>query len=192
MVTTNIKKQIAPEHSALDMVASLDRQPLPPEMSLTPAVNVTMRGVVYEGVPYQMAVQDWPMPSIQNDTDAIVRITTSALCGSDLHTYHGVSGGATPPWGMGHEAVGYISEVGRGVSSLSVGDYVVIADTPSSGHLDMEPAAGSFFGTGGALSGLQGKSLLILGTLTTLIQIHPLTSCLEQPNTLAFRLPTRA
>lgn len=188
----NIKKQIAPEHSALDVVVSFDLQPLPPEMSVTPAVNVTMRGVVYEGVPYQMAVQDLPMPSIQNDTDAIVRITTSALCGSDLHTYHGVSGGATPPWGMGHEAVGYISEVGRGVSSLCVGDYVVIADTPSSGHLDMEPAASGFFGTGGALSGLQGKSLLILGTLTEFSQIHPLTHYLEQLNTLAFPLPTRA
>lgn len=125
--------------------------------NLTFSVNATMRGVVYSGVPFEMAVQDLPMPTILNETDAVVRITTSALCGSDLHIYRGVSGGS-PPWTMGHEALGYIAELGSAVSSLSVGDYVIIPDTPSHGHLQTEPQAGDYFGNG-VLSlpeGLQG------------------------------------
>nr|XP_036580198.1 alcohol dehydrogenase GroES-like domain-containing protein [Colletotrichum truncatum]KAF6788030.1 alcohol dehydrogenase GroES-like domain-containing protein [Colletotrichum truncatum] len=115
-----------------------------------------MRGVVYHGVPHQMVVEDIPVPTLQNANDAIVRITTSALCGSDLHTYHGIAGAGTPPWTMGHEAMGYITEIGEGVSSLSVGDYVVIADTPHRGHLALEPPSFSFFGGGGGgLGGLQ-------------------------------------
>lgn len=106
-----------------------------------------MRGVVYSGVPYEMSVQDLPIPQILNSTDAIVRITTSAICGSDLHIYRGVSGG-TPPWNMGHEALGYISEIGSAVSSLAVGDYVIIPDTPSHGHLQMELQVGNYYGNG--------------------------------------------
>ncbi|KAF3020571.1 hypothetical protein E8E14_008703 [Neopestalotiopsis sp. 37M] len=121
-------------------------------------LNATsMRAVVYEGIPFQMTVQDVPVPSILNDTDAIVRITTSALCGSDLHVYHGVSGAGTPPWVMGHEAIGYVAQVGSAVASLSVGDYVIIADTPSTGHLAMEPVASSFYGVGNGLDGLQAE-----------------------------------
>ncbi|KAF2190896.1 GroES-like protein [Zopfia rhizophila CBS 207.26] len=110
-------------------------------------LNATMRGVVYNGVPFEMTVQDLPVPQIINQTDAIVRITTSAICGSDLHIYRGVSGG-TPPWNMGHEAMGYIAEIGSVVSSLSVGDYVIIPDTPSRGHLELNPRMGDYFGNG--------------------------------------------
>ena len=117
--------------------------------------NATMRGVVYSGVPFEMTVQDLPFPQIINQTDAIVRITTSALCGSDLHIYRGYSGG-TPPWNVGHEALGYIEELGSAVSSLNVGDYVIISDTPSHGHLTTEESMGDYFGNGAALSqGLQ-------------------------------------
>lgn len=122
------------------------------------SLNQTMmRGVVYSGVPYEMAVMDLPLPTILNETDAIVRITTSAICGSDLHIYRGVSGG-TPPWTVGHEAMGYISEIGSAVTSLSVGDYVVIPDTAGHGHLQMEPEGLPFFGYGQEISdGLQGE-----------------------------------
>ena len=144
-----------------------------------------MRGVVYQGVPYQMVVQDLPVPTIENDTDVVVRITTSAICGSDLHMYHGVFGGGTPPWGMGHEAIGYISEVGNGVSSLTVGDYVVVPDTPSSGHLSMEPTAMSYYGSGGALAGLQGRLDFLLGSVPMLYHVSPLTHYFAQPSTLA-------
>lgn len=107
------------------------------------ALNATMRGVVYNGSPYEVSVMDVPRPTIINQTDVVVRITTSAICGSDLHMYHGVQGGS-PPWVIGHEALGYISEIGSSVSSLAVGDYVVIPDNVASGHLDMHPTKHEF------------------------------------------------
>lgn len=133
--------------------------------NLTLGLNATMRGVVYSGVPFEMAVQDLPVPTIVSETDAIVRITTSALCGSDLHIYRGVSGG-TPPWTMGHEALGYIAELGSAVSTLSVGDYVIIPDTPSHGHLQMTPQMGDYFGNGAPAlpDGLQGESFLCVSS----------------------------
>ncbi|KAF2138399.1 uncharacterized protein K452DRAFT_290985 [Aplosporella prunicola CBS 121167] len=122
------------------------------------SLNATMRGVLYEGVPNQVRVADLPMPTLQAGSDAIVRITTSAICGSDLHMYHGLQG-QDAPWGMGHEAIGYISEIGNAVSSLSVGDYVVIPDNPSTGHLNMEPPSfesNGIFGISGGV-GLQAE-----------------------------------
>lgn len=143
-------------------------------MAFNVSSNATMRGVVYQGVPFEMVVQDLPMPTIGNQTDAIVRITTSALCGSDLHVYRGVNGG-TPPWNMGHEALGYISEIGSAVSSLSVGDYVVIPDTANHGHLELEPTSLDFFGNGAVLSeGLQSEYARVRFADDNLIPI-PLT-----------------
>lgn len=130
-----------------------------PALSLMNAtLNATMRGVVYSGIPFNMTVEDLALPVTQNQTDAIVRITTSALCGSDLHVYRGVNGG-TPPFAMGHEAVGYVSEIGSAVSSLTVGEYVIIPDAAGHGHFQTEPTTLDFFGNGAALSdGLQCES----------------------------------
>lgn len=71
-------------------------------MALNTTLNATMRGAMLTG-PYQVHIQDFPVPVMNTPTDAIVRITTSALCGSDLHRYHGYMGG-NPPWALGHEA----------------------------------------------------------------------------------------
>ncbi|OMP84384.1 S-(hydroxymethyl)glutathione dehydrogenase [Diplodia seriata] len=121
------------------------------------SLNVsTMRGVMYYGVPYQVNVTNLPVPAIQEPTDALVRITTSALCGSDMHMYHGYQGDV-PSWQMGHEAMGYIAEIGHAVSSLAVGDYVVIPDNVASGHLDLEPRQWESFGVGAGLDGLQAE-----------------------------------
>ncbi|KXH57370.1 alcohol dehydrogenase, partial [Colletotrichum nymphaeae SA-01] len=106
-----------------------------------------MRAVVYHGTPFEMMVQDVAKPAILNETDVVVRVTTAAVCGSDLHIYRGYMGGAVP-WTMGHEAVGYISEIGDAVSSFDVGDYVIIPDTVSEGHLEMEPRSKEYFGFG--------------------------------------------
>ncbi|KAL3477465.1 alcohol dehydrogenase [Aspergillus californicus] len=103
-------------------------------MSLNSTLTATMRAVAWLGQPYNVSVVDMPVPSIMNQTDAIVRITTSAICGSDLHFYHGYTGAADVPWGLGHEAVGYVSEVGDAVSSLQIGDYVIIPDNAHDGH----------------------------------------------------------
>ncbi|GKT61181.1 alcohol dehydrogenase protein [Colletotrichum tofieldiae] len=138
--------------------------------------SATMRAVVYHGTPFEMTVQDVAKPTILNETDVVVRVTTSAVCGSDLHIYRGYMGGAVP-WTMGHEAVGYISEVGDAVSSFAVGDYVIIPDTVSPDQLEMEPTSKEYFGFGNSqmgLGGLQAEYARVPFADTNLIPI-PLT-----------------
>ncbi|ODM19381.1 hypothetical protein SI65_04365 [Aspergillus cristatus] len=120
------------------------------------APNATMQALVYNGTPYNVTIANVSRPTIQNHTDAVVRITTSAICGSALHFYHGLMGG-TPPCVVGHEAIGHVSAVGDAVSSLSVGDYVVIPDNAAAGHLEMVPEALNSFGGGTGLGGLQAE-----------------------------------
>jgi threonine dehydrogenase-like Zn-dependent dehydrogenase len=120
--------------------------------------TATMRAVVYNGTAYQVSTEDIAKSVITCQTDVIVRVTTAAICGSDLHIYRGFMGGV-PPWTMGHEAIGYISEVGSAVSSFAVGDYVVIPDTVSTDQLQLEPASAPYFGFGSGeawAEGLQG------------------------------------
>ncbi|PVH75387.1 alcohol dehydrogenase [Cadophora sp. DSE1049] len=131
-----------------------------------------MRGVVWEGKPYEMAVTNLPMPTILNATDAIVRITTSALCGSDLHTYRGFMGTTNPPWTMGHEAVGYVSDLGSEVTTLALGDYVIVPDSiyaPS--YHEERPLVGFFGGGTPGLDGLQAEYARVPFAATNLIPI---------------------
>src|SRR3954470_294740 len=71
-------------------------------------------------------VEDVPDPEILNPRDAIVKITSTAICGSDLHLY----GGFVPTMEkgdiLGHEFMGEVVEVGKGVKNLKVGDRVVV------------------------------------------------------------------
>lgn len=67
-----------------------------------------------------------PDPTILNPRDAIVRITTTAICGSDLHMYDGYIAGMQPGDILGHEFMGEIVEVGPSVRNLAVGDRVVV------------------------------------------------------------------
>jgi|GEM_PF-171425 glutathione-independent formaldehyde dehydrogenase len=83
-----------------------------------------MNAVVYRG-PREVAVQSVPDPISQAPTDAIVRLTTTALCGSDLHTYDGRTA-ATSGDVIGHEPLGIVEWVGSGVASIKRGDRVVI------------------------------------------------------------------
>jgi threonine dehydrogenase-like Zn-dependent dehydrogenase len=137
--------------------------------------NATMRGIMYRGVPEQMTVEDIPMPTILNQTDAIVRITTAALCGSDLHVYRGYQGGV-PPWNMGHEAIGYVFDIGSAVSGFDVGDYVIIPDTVNHGQLEMEPTSLDFYGNGAVVTdGLQCRLLLIARFQTIFLPYVKLT-----------------
>ncbi|KAL1870915.1 hypothetical protein VTK73DRAFT_2370 [Phialemonium thermophilum] len=105
----------------------------------------TMKAVFWEGKPFEMSVKRVPRARVVNDTDAVVRVTTSAICGSDLHTYHGVFGSSRVPYPMGHEAIGIVVQVGPGVETVKVGDRVVIPDLPDEGHLDIEPSLLSQF-----------------------------------------------
>jgi threonine dehydrogenase-like Zn-dependent dehydrogenase len=84
-----------------------------------------LRGVVYEDVE-TVRVDDLPDPRVEEPTDAVIRVTLTAICGSDLHFYHGRAP-LHPGDALGHEAVGVIEEVGDQVDGVSPGDRVVVA-----------------------------------------------------------------
>ena len=84
-----------------------------------------MRAVVYEDVG-KVRVDDVDEPKIEEPSDAIVRITTAAICGSDLHWYHGKAPMA-PGEQLGHEGVGVVDQVGDEVKGFKEGDRVVLA-----------------------------------------------------------------
>ncbi len=71
-------------------------------------------------------VEDVPEPQILNSTDAIIRVTSTAICGSDLHLYNGLVPSMRAGDVLGHEFMGEVMEVGRGVRTLKVGDRVVV------------------------------------------------------------------
>ena len=69
---------------------------------------------------------DKPKPELQNPKDAIVRVTMSSICSSDLHIKHGSVPRAVPGITVGHEMVGIVEQVGSEVKSVSVGDRVTV------------------------------------------------------------------
>ncbi|MEU0965975.1 glutathione-independent formaldehyde dehydrogenase [Streptomyces sp. NPDC005917] len=83
-----------------------------------------MKAVVYEK-PFSVAVREVEDPQIQHPNDVLVRVTSTAICGSDLHMYEGRTA-AEPGIVFGHENLGIVEEVGSGVVSLSKGDRVVM------------------------------------------------------------------
>jgi threonine dehydrogenase-like Zn-dependent dehydrogenase len=82
----------------------------------------------------EVEVQDVPDPTIQEPTDAIVRITSTAICGSDLHLYDVLAPYLTPGDVLGHEFMGIVEEVGSETGSLAVGDRVVVPFNISCGY----------------------------------------------------------
>lgn len=74
----------------------------------------------------EVQVQDVSDPGIMNSRDAVVRITSSAICGSDLHLYNGFVPAMRKGDILGHEFMGEVVELGPGVTNLSVGDRVVV------------------------------------------------------------------
>ena len=92
-----------------------------------------MKAVVWHGKE-DVRVDNVPDPIIQEPTDAIVRITSTAICGSDLHLYAKLSPLMREGDIIGHEPMGIVEEVGSDVEHISPGDRVVIPFNISCGH----------------------------------------------------------
>jgi len=84
-----------------------------------------MKAMVYRG-PYKVRVEEKDIPKIEHPNDAIVRVTRAAICGSDLHLYHGMMPDTRVGTTFGHEFIGVVHEVGPSVENLKVGDRVMV------------------------------------------------------------------
>ena len=150
-----------------------------------------MKAVIWHGIG-DIRLEDVPEPKIQSSTDAIVKITTSAICGTDLHLIRGTMPGMKQGTIIGHEAVGEVVEVGTGVRNFSPGDRVVVPSTISCGSCsycragyqaqcdNANPggrlAGTAFFGgpeAAGAFDGLQAEYARIPYANTSLVPVPP-------------------
>ena len=95
-----------------------------------------MRAVTWHGK-HDVRVEDVPKPAIQEPTDAIIRITSTAICGSDLHLYDVLTPFMNEGDILGHEPMGIVEEVGEAVTHIEPGDRVVIPFNISCGECFM-------------------------------------------------------
>jgi alcohol dehydrogenase len=94
-----------------------------------------MKALVYHG-PNKKLWEEKPKPTIQQPTDAVVRITKTTICGTDLHILKGDVPEVTDGRILGHEGVGVIEEIGLSVTSFKKGDHVLISCISSCGKCD--------------------------------------------------------
>jgi threonine dehydrogenase-like Zn-dependent dehydrogenase len=92
-----------------------------------------MKAVVFHGIG-DIRLDNVAEPKLKEETDAIVRLTASAICGTDLHFVRGTLPNMQPGTVLGHEGVGIVEEIGKGVRNLQVGDRVVIPSTIGCGN----------------------------------------------------------
>ncbi|MGN6151707.1 MAG: zinc-dependent alcohol dehydrogenase [Lysobacteraceae bacterium] len=92
-----------------------------------------MKALVWHGK-HDVRVDDVPDPRLVDDDDILIRVTATAICGSDLHLYRGKVPGMESGDILGHEFMGVVEELGRGVVGLSRGDRVVVPFTISCGE----------------------------------------------------------
>ena len=95
----------------------------PKQKTKTPTV---MKALVYQG-PGKKALEERPMPAISAPTDAVVKITKTTICGTDLHILKGDVPTCKPGRILGHEGVGVVDSVGAGATSFRPGDRVLIS-----------------------------------------------------------------
>ena len=148
-----------------------------------------MRAVVWHGK-RDVRVDEVPDPTIQEATDAIVRITSSGICGSDLHLYEVLGPFMNDGDILGHEPMGIVEEVGSGLTDVKVGDRVVMPFQISCGHCwmcdkhlytqcettqvreqDMGAALFGFSNLYGAVSGGQAEYLRVPQAQNTTIKV---------------------
>lgn len=97
--------------------------------------GLTMKALVYHG-PGKRAWEEKPRPVLQDAGDAIVRISTTTICGTDLHILKGDVPSVTDGRILGHEGIGIVEEVGSGVHAVRVGDKVLVSCITSCGRCD--------------------------------------------------------
>ena len=95
-----------------------------------------MKAMVFHG-PDKKAWEEVPDATIQKPTDVVVKVETTTICGTDLHILKGDVPAVQDGRILGHEGVGTITEVGSAISSLSVGDRVIMSCISACGHCDM-------------------------------------------------------
>lgn len=147
-----------------------------------------MRAVVYSG-PKSVRVAQVADPRIEAPTDALIRVTLTAICGTDLHLISGRFAGIEPGSVIGHEFVGDVLEVGSAVQRFKPGDHVMGSDFTACGrcrwcdrgdHWECPQravfGAGTSFGT--ALGGAQAELLRVPLADTTLAPVPP--SCSDE------------
>jgi len=112
-----------------------------------------MKAVEFEGKPFFVSVKTLPIPKILKPQDAVIRVTSSGICGSDLHIFHGRIP-TNPPMTLGHEIVGIVHAIGDRVDNLKVGDRVIVSGVIFENGLD--GADVEFGGLGfGAIPGIE-------------------------------------
>jgi threonine dehydrogenase-like Zn-dependent dehydrogenase len=104
----------------------------PATYKITKERRAKMKAIVFGGIG-KIALKNVPDPKIKDRTDAIIRITSSAICGTDLHFIRGTAPGMKEGRILGHEAVGIVEEVGKSVRNLRKGDRVVVPSTVGCG-----------------------------------------------------------
>lgn len=92
-----------------------------------------MKAIVYEGIK-NVKVKNIGDPQIRNDDDIIVKVTSTAICGSDLHLIHGLVPNMPFGFVLGHETMGIVEEAGKGVHKVKKGDRIIVPFPISCGH----------------------------------------------------------
>lgn len=167
----------------------------------------TMKALVFKGIG-KIVLEDVKEPRIKEQTDALVALTKSAICGTDLHMIRGTIPSMKKSTILGHEGVGVISKVGKLVKNFKVGDRVIVPSTIACGHCNYclqgiysqcdtanpnGPDAGTAFYGGpkesGPFNGMQAEKVRVPFADASLIKI-PDTITDDQVILLSDILPT--
>jgi len=150
-----------------------------------------MKAIVFRGVG-DIRLEEVPKPIIEDPKDAVVRLTASAICGTDLHFIHGTFEGVEEGTILGHEGVGVVSAIGSEVRNFQIGDRVVVPSTVACGYCSYcrsgnyaqcdnanpnGPGAGTVFYGGpkaaGGLNGMQAEYVRVPFASVNLVKLPP-------------------
>ncbi|MDU4694418.1 MULTISPECIES: zinc-dependent alcohol dehydrogenase [Paenibacillus] len=154
-----------------------------------------MKAVTYQGIK-NVTVKEVPAPKIQKPDDMIIKITSTAICGSDLHLIHGMIPNLQEDYIIGHEPMGIVEEVGPEVTHLKKGDRVIIPFTIACGecfycknHLESQcdnanenGDMGAYFGYSGNTGGYPGGQAEYLRVPYANFTHYKIPESCEQPD----------